>query len=171
MNTPENAPNDSPFWRFSLRFYALPKVAPACIDLQDNGGADVNLMLVLLFLAESCLQVTRQDIARLDDAIGAWREEAVKPLRGLRRRLKEGIGGCPPGTVEGFRSQIKRMELEAERIEQHWLEREVKGTALQSAPSRVAAAHTNLAAYDAYLGRLPEEPLKIVLEAFTNTPP
>jgi uncharacterized protein (TIGR02444 family) len=171
MATLNSAANDSPFWRFSLRFYALPGVAPACIVLQDEAGADVNVMLLLLFLAQSRREVTSEDVARLDGSVRIWREEAVKPLRSIRRRLKEDTGGIPLTASEALRNQVKRVELEAERIEQHTLERETAEMTFKTAASRTAAADANLAAYGAYLGGLPEQPRKIVFEAFTNAPP
>ena len=42
-DTPSSA-QGSPFWRFSLRFYRQPKVADACIALQEEAGVDVNLL-------------------------------------------------------------------------------------------------------------------------------
>ena len=36
-------PGKSPFWRFSIKFYAVPGVAQACIELQDQAKVDVNL--------------------------------------------------------------------------------------------------------------------------------
>lgn len=171
MDQPGLRADDSPFWRFSLKFYALPGVAPACLVLQDKGGADVNLLLFLLFLAETCRQVTRDDVARLDTQIRAWREGTVVPLRALRRRLKDGVEPIPLAASEGFRNHIKRVELEAERIEQRTLE-SMAGTWKPSlAPSRKAAVEASLAAYEAHLGPLPQEALKIVLDAFTNAPP
>ena len=162
---------DSPFWRFSLRFYALDGVAPACLALQDEGGADVNVLLLLLYLAEERLLMTAADTGRLDATIAVWREEAVKPLRALRRRLKMGIGGIPPAAAESFRNQIKKVELEAERLEQAFLEREAASLRLAQAQTREAAAEANLSAYGAFLGGLPDNPLKIVLQAFTVSPP
>src|SRR5204863_9624677 len=91
----EKSREESPFWRFSLRFYSRPSVAAACLALQDEAGADVNLMLFLLFLAEHKRQVAREDIARLDGTVSAWRDRVVKPLRELRRVLKTGIGEIP----------------------------------------------------------------------------
>ena len=38
------------FWGFSLRIYARQDVPQACLALQDEGGADVNLVLFLLYL-------------------------------------------------------------------------------------------------------------------------
>ena len=95
---------DSAFWRFSLRFYALPNVAPACLELQDKAGVDVNLMLFLLFLADNNRTLTRDDVARLDAEIAPWREHVVMPLRDLQRWGMRGQSGCcsdsrskPPG--------------------------------------------------------------------------
>src|SRR3954466_63486 len=96
MSESQTAPFDeSPFWRFSLRFYARSKVSAACLALQDDAGVDVNLLLFLLFLAEHQRKVDAGDIARLDAGVSAWREQVVKRLRDLRRALKPGIGDIP----------------------------------------------------------------------------
>ena len=34
----------SPFWQFSIKFYAVPGVADACIALQDQAKVDVNIL-------------------------------------------------------------------------------------------------------------------------------
>ena len=44
---------DSAFWRFSLELYARDGVPAACLALQDREGADVNLVLLALWLGES----------------------------------------------------------------------------------------------------------------------
>ena len=108
MSDAPTAPFDeSPFWRFSLRFYARAKVSAACVALQDEAGIDVNLLLFLLFLAEHHRSVSAGEIARLDTSVAAWREEVVKRLRDLRRALKPGIGSIPGTVSETFGSQIK----------------------------------------------------------------
>jgi uncharacterized protein (TIGR02444 family) len=162
---------DSAFWRFSIRFYALAGVAPACLQLQDEGGADVNLLLFLLFLAQEGKTVSDADIVRLDSAVAAWREEAVMQLRRLRRRLKAGIGPTPPAESELFRTQIKKVELDSERLEQALLEATAAEFQFAIAPSRAQAARANLAAYSGFCKGLPAIPLEFVIEAFTNLPP
>ena len=87
------------------------------------------------------------------------------------RRLKDGIEPIPLAASEGFRNQIKRVELEAERIEQRTLESLAETLKSVLAPSPQAAAQASLAAYQAHLGSLPGDALKIVLDAFTKTPP
>ena len=162
----EKPREESPFWRFSLRFYSRPAVAAACLALQDEAGADVNLLLFLLFLAEHKRVVTRDDVARLDESVRAWRDGVVKPLRELRRVLKIGIGEIPIAVSETFRGQIKRLELESEQIEQHVLERCEAANVGRPAPFRDAAAEANLAAYGDYLGGLPAPAVSAILAAF-----
>jgi uncharacterized protein (TIGR02444 family) len=157
-------PADSAFWRFSLNFYGLPHVASACLALQDEAGVDVNLLLFLLFLADQGRAVTQDDVARLDRAVAPWRSDVVEPLRALRRRLKAGIGDTPPPSSEGLRNMVKKVELEAERLEQARLESELSATG-QPAP-RDEAAKVNLLAYSAHLGRLPEAPKAVLVLAF-----
>ena len=160
---PEPSSSDSAFWRFSLRFYALPEIAPACLALQDEANVDVNLLLLLLFLADQGRAVARDDVARLDAAIAPWRGDVVEPLRALRRRLKTGIGEFPPN--EPFRNMVKKIELEAERLEQGRLEKAASN--LGKPAERLIAARANLAAYEAHLGGLPDAPKEAILAAFS----
>ncbi len=164
----ETPSRDSALWRFSLRFYALPDVAPACLALQDEAKVDVNLLLFLLFLAEQGRAVTRDDVVRLDAAIAPWRTEVVEPLRAVRRRLKAGVGDVPTATSEALRNMVKKIELEAERLEQGGLENEAPS--LGKPASRDAAARANLAAYEAHLGGLPAGPRDLILKAFSASP-
>ena len=167
MNSSSEKPREeSPFWRFSLRFYSRPSVAAACLALQDEAGADVNLMLFLLFLAEHKRQVTREDIARLDGTVRSWRDCVVKPLRELRRVLKTGIGEIPIAVSETFRGQIKRLELESEQIEQHLLEGCEPASLGVSAAFRDRIAEANLTAYSDHLGGFPVQALTPILAAF-----
>ena len=170
MSGAEHPVDDSPFWRFSLRFYARSKIAAACLAMQDEAGADVNLLLFLLFLADHKRQISRQELERLDHAVAAWRGEVVKPLRALRRALKSGIGKVPNAVSETFRAQIKRLELESERIEQHELEAMDSASLGTAAQSRSAAAQANVAAYEAYLGSFPAEARATILAGFDEFP-
>ena len=161
----------SAFWQFSLEFYARPRVAGACLELQDGAGVDVNLLLYLLFLANHERAVGRDDVARLDALVATWREHAVRPLRALRRELKAGIAPVPVIDSELLRSAIKRDELEAERIEQELLERLAPVPTLgKPAASRDTAARANLAAYGSFLNELPAAPVAVLLDAFAPAP-
>ena len=171
MNQAPDAPrDDSPFWRFSLRFYARTKVSEACLVLQDESGADVNLLLFLLFLAEHQRQVSAENIAEIDRAVIEWRDLVVKPLRALRRALKAGVGEISATVSESFRGQIKRLELESEHIEQSVLER-FDAAKIGVAASRMNAAAMNIAAYETHLKPFLPEAKATILAAFAEFGP
>jgi uncharacterized protein (TIGR02444 family) len=158
---------DSVFWRFSLRIYSLPGVGAVCIDLQDRHGVDVNVLLFLLFLADAGRAVSPEDVARIDAEVRTWRDSVVLPLRTVRRDLRAAIGRVDRDASEALRTDVKRIELEAERIEQETLERLMPAPAAgASAASRTVAARANLAAYGSSLGGLPDELLAPLLQAF-----
>jgi uncharacterized protein (TIGR02444 family) len=147
----ETAPSSSgsPFWRFSLQFYRLPGVAEACIKLQEEAGADVNLLLFLLWHGAHGRRIEAAEIARLEQKIAGWRDLTVIPLRAVRRALKSPPGLVEPGTTEAFRTRIKAVELEAERLQQEAMYDLVRASLLgETAPSVAEAARANVAAYE-----------------------
>jgi uncharacterized protein (TIGR02444 family) len=142
------APSGSPFWRFSLRFYRQEGVAEACIALQEAAGADVNLLLFLLWHGAHGRRLSEVEVERLEQAIAPWRERAVVPLRAIRRALKSPPGLVESGAAEVFRTRIKAVELEAERLQQEAMHDLVRAGLLGEAGSSVAeAARANVAAY------------------------
>jgi uncharacterized protein (TIGR02444 family) len=138
----------SPFWRFSLQFYRLPGVAEACIRLQEDSGVDVNLLLFLLWHAVRLRTLSSAEIKRLEHGIAAWRNLTVIPLRAIRRALKSPPGLVEAGTAEVFRTRIKAVELEAERLQQEAMYELVRVSLFgEAAPSVADAARANVAAY------------------------
>ena len=171
-NIPDIGSSESAFWQFSLAFYARPGVAGACLELQDKAGVDANILLYLLFLATQSRQLRRADVANVDALVSAWREQAVIPLRTLRRVLKSGIAPFPVIDTATLRSAVKRIELEAEHLEQLGLERLAPASALGTpATPRAAAARANLAAYGAFLNGLPDAPVETLLTAYVQAYP
>jgi uncharacterized protein (TIGR02444 family) len=143
----------SPFWRFSLHFYRRTGVADACIALQDGCGVDVNVLLFLLWLATERRCVS-PDVAHAVFAKAApWRDAVVAPLRAIRRRLKDGSALVERSAAERFRTRIKAIELESERLQQEALFALAEGLATENAATIEAAAHVNVAAYEHALGR------------------
>ena len=159
----------SPFWRFSVKFYAEPGVAPACIELQDQAGVDVNILFFLLWNATQNRTLGNAEVAELERTIGAWRDIAVIPLRNVRRALKSPPPVIAPDVAEGFRTRIKAVELEAERLQQEAMYALAQSGRLgQPAASPVEAARDSIAAYQAALRPFPAGPLDAVLTAFAK---
>jgi hypothetical protein len=98
----------------------------------------------------------------------------VAPLRTVRRNLRTPIGRIDRDAAEALRTNVKRIELEAERIQQETLERLIPAPSTgTSAPSSTVAARANLAAYGSWLGGVPEQlvaPLSQAFEAMQDTP-
>lgn len=165
------APNRdaTPFWRFSLALYGRPGVPPACLALQDDAGVDVNVLLFVLFLADRGRRLAAADVARIDAMTAAWRADIVRPLRGARRALKDHPAPFGGPTAEALRSGVKRLELEAERVQQETIEAAfpAERTGVPE-PSREAAARANVAAYAAVAGAFPDTVVRVILDAFAT---
>jgi len=79
----------SPFWNFSLAVYGANAVQDECLNLQDQFGLDVNLVLLCAFLgAVHGVALTFDDIASARQEVQQWHEHVVRPLRATRRHLK-----------------------------------------------------------------------------------
>jgi uncharacterized protein (TIGR02444 family) len=143
----------SPFWRFSLRFYRRPGVADACIALQEGCGVDVNILLFFLWLAVARRCVPSAAAKAVCAKVAPWRDEVVVPLRTLRRRLRDGSSLVERGATELFRTRIKAIELESERLQQESMFALAAGLATENAPTVEAAARANVAAYEQALAR------------------
>ena len=159
--------SDSALWRFSLAFYRQRGVAEACLQLQDESGADVNIILYLLFLAARGQRVRADDVRRIEAHVAGWRDAVVVPLREVRRKLKLPVGAFDVAVSAELRNDVKRIELAAERIQQEALERLIAlDAAAPKTIDRVAIARANLAAYGDRLGALPSQPLRCIVDAF-----
>ncbi len=100
-------------WDFALRLYSEPGVGEACLALQDKFGVDVPLLLWAAWLGEGADPAT---LRAGDRAVGPWRARAVRPLRALRRHLRDSVAGLDDGAREDWRGSVKRLEIEAERL-------------------------------------------------------
>jgi uncharacterized protein (TIGR02444 family) len=116
--TPVRPQLEAESWAFALAIYARPGVADACLTLQNKAGVDVMLLLMATFAAvthRTCL--TADEIRALDEAGRPWREQIVWRLRAIRTELKTGPKPAPSDVTEPFRTKVKALELEAEKLE------------------------------------------------------
>lgn len=141
---------ENPFWDFSLAVYRRPGVAEACLRLQDGAGADVNVLLYLCW--EAAVRDDALDRSAIVEAVARtreWRDGVVAPLRAVRGRMKEGVAGVPAESVERLRAEVKRIELESERLQQDLLYRSRAAAPRKAAggPSARRRAEENITAY------------------------
>ena len=170
MTAADTPTQKSPFWQFSVKFYAVPGVAPACIALQDMAGVEVNLLFFLLWNASLGRALSVPEVKELDHMVGVWRNTAVVPLREIRRALKSPQKILSPEVTTVFRNRIKAAELEAERLQQEAMYALAQsGRFGKDTLPPVEAARANVAAYQKILSPLPPQALEVVLAAFANS--
>jgi uncharacterized protein (TIGR02444 family) len=161
--------SESPFWRFSLRFYRQREVADACIMLQEEAGIDVNLLLFLLWHATQKRALSAPEVAELERRVAPWRNMTVVPLRTVRRALKSPPALVPGASAELFRAKIKAVELEAERLQQEAMHDLAVPLLGKDAPSLEAAARANIAAYAAMCATaFPKSAIETLLAALSD---
>ncbi len=98
-------PDPETFWQFSGEAYGEPDVAEACLEAQDNFGADVNVILLCLWMDTRGMRMQGDDWANLLRTSQAWQRDTLAPQREKRRALK----GKPDYEA------AKRQELALER--------------------------------------------------------
>jgi uncharacterized protein (TIGR02444 family) len=161
-----------PFWDFALDVYRRPGVSEACLELQEQHHLDVNLLLFVCWIgASGGGPRNRGEVARCQDAVAAWHDNVVRPLRGVRRALKGGIGPAPADLSEGLRRAIQAREIDAEHVEQLMLAATIQRPADvdRPLPNRLADASRNaltyLAALDAPADAVAKAHLAVILNA------
>jgi uncharacterized protein (TIGR02444 family) len=82
-------PSCEKFWDFSLEIYAAPGVKEACLEAQDRYGADVNLLLLLLWLDGTGLRLSGDGMKALLAVSSDWQQNSLAPHR-VRRRAAKG---------------------------------------------------------------------------------
>lgn len=113
------------FWDFSNAVYVAPGVAGECLNLQDEHGIDVNVLLFCAYAAVVAgVRLSEQDIRDADAHISVLRQGVIVPLRACRRAMKDGVAALHASDrarAEQLRSQVKKIELAAEQFEQEQL--------------------------------------------------
>jgi uncharacterized protein (TIGR02444 family) len=131
------------FWNFSLAFYGRSGVSPACIELQERHGCDVNLVLYACWVGLSGRgRLTPAELARAAAMNDPWRQAVIEKLRTARRAIKEQAADAAQ-----FYAAAKAVELEAERMAQQRLSTLAPARATTAADVRRADAAANLALY------------------------
>ena len=122
----------SQLWQFSIDWYQRKGVEQACLQLQQQ-GANVNLLLLLLYCQQQYCQLTVPQIEKLRLAVESHNQQYTQTVRQLRQQLK----------LESYVDQqsyraLLDAELELERLEQHLLVQCFSRFALQRQPSAVS---------------------------------
>lgn len=134
--------SEAGFIQFCAALFDRPGVASHCIDLQDRRGWNVNCLLLSAWAARSGYVLSEEFWAEARAAIRVLDEEAVKPVREIRRRISRN-----PRFNEDLKGGMRRLlwyaELRAEQAVESVLHRTMARCARRGESNLLA----NLAAY------------------------
>lgn len=97
------------FWQFSLETYAIEKVKTTCLALQDRHGADINMLLLAIWLDTLGYTLSDGALEALIDVSRLWQQEKLIPLRAKRNALRK--------NTAAYRDALE-IELRMEKEEQ-----------------------------------------------------
>lgn len=106
-------------WDWAVAAYGREGVAEACLDLQDQHGQSVPLLLWAAWSEPAGAEA----IEAACETARAWHEAAIDPLRAVRRRLALPHVDLTPEARLAVREPVKAAELAAERALLEALER------------------------------------------------
>ncbi len=113
------------FWDFSVRTYRTSGVSEACLSLQNDQGADVNMLLYCCWVGAAVGPFDDELFSRASEYSARWVENVVIPLREARTWMKHTGCTAEPTPTEDcmqLREQVKSVEFAAEKMQQQVLE-------------------------------------------------
>jgi len=168
IDTP--TPDESPsLWTFTLERYSRPGVQRSAISLQDNLGADVNLLFFCLWHAETGRgRLDATDFERVEIRIARWRDEVTLPLRSVRTIIRSDADLAGLRDAMDVRGKILAAEIESERVAQIVVESFARPPLISMDGSAWEIADRNLRSYLAYIDAELDEDTEQHLESFLN---
>ena len=113
------------FWDFSVRTYRTKGVPDACLSLQNDYGADVNMLLFCAWTGAAIGPFDGELYNRASEYSTRWAENVVIPLREARTWMKHtgcSVAPMPEDACMQLREEIKVVEFAAEKMQQEVLE-------------------------------------------------
>lgn len=103
-------PTSEQFWQYSLQLY--PSIQQPLLMLQNELGANVNLLLLLLYAEQQQWHWSATQINQLQHAVALVNQQCTGPIRHLRQQLSH---------HPLLKNALLHAELEAEKLEQQAL--------------------------------------------------
>lgn len=165
--TMREAAAEHPFWRFSLAVYGRPGVAEAALGFQDRRGADINVLLFLLWRTTKGYSVPDDVLSRALRVSATWQESVLGPVRRARRAVR---------LMQDLCAHLKETELACEQSEQMALAALVDNLEDEVPAPDNTRRSTAEAALKTYLSTLPtpaldneQDALKRMIDAALDT--
>ncbi len=145
------------FWDFSVRTYRTIDVPEACLSLQNDYGADVNMVLYCCWIGACIGPFDKELFAAASEFSTNWADHVVVPLRSARTWMKH--TGCsakpvPTDACMELRDKVKSVEFDAEKLQQQVLESlvSVEAERDEAADQVLADVVANLQLYADFVG-------------------
>jgi len=159
----------SSLWAFTMERYARPGVQHAAITLQEQLGADVNLLFYCAWHAASGQGLLdAADFESVETQIVHWREEITLPLRRLRTIIKNDPNLAGLEDAMDVRGKILGAEIESERVAQIAIESMARPPKAAEESSLKEIAESNLRAYLQYIDDEMNESGECHMTSFLN---
>jgi len=113
------------FWDFSVRTYRTPGVPEACLSMQNDYHADVNMLLYCIWVSAAIGPFDDELFNRASEYSARWADNVVIRLREARSWMKHtgcGMDPVPTNECMHLREQVKSVEFAAEKMQQQVLE-------------------------------------------------
>ena len=161
------------FWDFSVRTYRTQGVADACLSLQNDYGADVNMLLYCCWVGVYVGQFDDELFEKASHFSSDWASHVVIPLRSARTWMKhEGCHAEPiqTDTCMSLREKIKSVEFDSEKLQQEVLESLTTiDESRKDSPQQILKAITaNLERYAAYAQIAPTQDITTKFQLIIN---
>lgn len=127
------------FWDFSVRTYRTPGVPEACLSLQNEHSADVNMVLFCCWVGARRGAFDDRLFEAACNFSDQWAGQVVIRLREARTWMKH--SGCfepgvPTEECMRLREDVKKVEFAAEKLQQQVLESLVEPASDRDAADR-----------------------------------
>lgn len=83
---------DNTFWQFALSLYGKAGVAQKLLQLQDQFGLDINVLLYMVWLGNEGIALNDESIQPMLTLAFDWQQNIMQPLRRARREIKARLG-------------------------------------------------------------------------------
>lgn len=107
-----------------MQLYSSNDVANACLELQNDHGLDVNMLLLCVWFGQNFGLLSDTSLQQAIAFSNHWRGHVVQPLRDTRQWMKSHSPQIESqqSSFSEVREQVKKVELKAEKHQQSALE-------------------------------------------------
>ena len=125
------------FWQDSNAEYQREGVKAACLWLQNEKGLNVNLLLLICWIAKQGVELSPNELEEILAAIANWHDQNISLIRQLRKAT-EAATWMDTTRKEQLKQKLLDSEITMERIEQQLMIEQLNRLPLKTKPNASA---------------------------------